>query len=184
MSAAEFQNAEEDNITDELVEQINDFRTSPDAPDWVDRYEVHEQRRTRNGLSRGKSRPIFDIEIERACRGPRPRLAFEAKRLGRNHSVGKYLGDEGMGAFISGHYSTTHGEAGVIGYVQVPIIDDWRTSVATELKKNHVKHSAIVSEGMVESVVHDDCVSHHTAHTCANGTKLLVVHIFLQFTSI
>ena len=68
----------------------------------------------------GKSRPRVDIEFERVVRGKRPRLRFEAKRLNSatGHTVAKYLGEEGLGCFLSGKYPMMHAEAGMLGYVQ------------------------------------------------------------------
>ena len=53
----------------------------------------------------GKKRPQPDLIIEGNMQG-RPEYVFEAKRLKKNgFGVGKYLGSDGLGCFVSGKYA-------------------------------------------------------------------------------
>src|SRR5208337_5586090 len=99
-------------------------------------YEVREQVPLNVHEKHGKRRPKMDIEVERHRRGIRPCLGFEAKRLGRGETVGGYLGSEGLTAFLTGYYPTTHGEAGMLGYIQERTNDEWSAKLARELSLN------------------------------------------------
>ncbi len=176
-----FAMSDEDDITDELVEQINLVRQDSDAPDWVDRYEVHEQRRKRIDGKRGKDRPIMDIEIERHHRGPRPRLGFEAKRLGRGHTAGNYLGNKGLGAFLTGYYQTTHGESGMLGYVQEGTSADWSAKLEQELSRDPSKHRLAENGEWRPSPSGSSAPAFYSNHTDLKGDPLLVIHVLLPF---
>ena len=176
-----FAMSDEDDVTDELVEQINRVRQDPAAPNWVDRYEVHEQRRKRIDGKRGKDRPIMDIEIERNRHGPRPRLGFEAKRLGRGHTVGNYLGNEGLGAFLTGYYPTTHGESGMLGYVQEDTSADWSAKLEQELSRDPNKHRLADNGKWRLSPSASSAPAFYSNHTDSKGNPLLVIHVLLPF---
>lgn len=133
LDAPSFQHAEEDEITGELVKAIKLVLHDPESPEWVERYVVQEQIPQNVAGRRGKHRPKMDIEIEHHRRGTPPRLGFEAKRLGPNHGVSNYLGEEGLLAFINGYYPTTHGEAGMLGYVQSATPAVWHQKLVTAL---------------------------------------------------
>ena len=180
MVAGAFRQSEEDDITDEIVARINLIKEDPQAPEWVERYEVHEQRRKRVGSARGKSRPIIDIEIEPNRRGVRPRLGFEAKRLGAGHTVRKYLGPDGLGAFVCGHYPMTHGEAGMIAYIQQRTVSEWTDKISRELKRASAKHSAIEPCELQRCLEVDDFQLYRTRHTDTLGNSVLVVHLLLD----
>ena len=91
----------------------------------------------------------MDIEIEHHRRGTPPRLDFEAKRIGPSHGVRNSLGEEGLLAFINGYDSTTHGEAGVLGYVQSKTTADWHQHLAAALISSPTKyHSRIASHSL------------------------------------
>ena len=181
LNASSFAIADEDDITDELVEQINLARQDPTSPNWVDHYEVHEQRRERIDGKRGKGRPIMDIEIECHRRGPRPRLGFEAKRLGRGNSVGDYLDDEGLGAFLTGYYPTTHGEAGMLGYVQEHTPKDWSVKLASSLNDNREKYRVTTGGDWRSFSADVASLSSCSSHADASGNPLFVIHVLLSF---
>jgi hypothetical protein len=86
---------EEEVITEELVVAIKDAIEAPGAASWMQRYEVVDDIRVRHPKKRGKKRPRVDIEITNMRPGRRPRFHFEAKRLGKGHAVGQYVGRTG-----------------------------------------------------------------------------------------
>jgi len=113
MQQTDFSTAEEDDITGELTRHMDEIIQAEDTPPWAERYSVREQVRSHTPDKLGKRRPIVDVEFERCQRGPRPRLRFEAKRLGHGAGIGDYLGSEGLGAFLECYYSRTHNEVGM-----------------------------------------------------------------------
>jgi hypothetical protein len=170
--------ADEDEITGELVKAMKTVTQDSTSPDWVDRYEVHEQVRQNVQNKLGKSRPMMDIEVECHRRGPRPRIGFEAKRLGRGSGVSDYLGDEGLSAFLTGYYPTTHGEGGMLGYVQDLAPGDWCSRLSTDLQKNSQKHRVEPNgHWQVAGNSPDWCSSRHLDTA---GRPMFVLHVLLD----
>lgn len=178
---ASFSSSEEDDITGELVRAIKEgVCCDPTAPEWVDHYEVHEQLRQNADGKRGKRRPMMDIEIECHRRGPRPKLGFEAKRLGHGHTAKKYLGDEGMTAFLNNYYPTTHGEAGMIGYVQQATTSSWADEIFGKLLSEKAIYR--VSSDTIRTFNEDDAEeAYSTDHADPQNRPLTILHVFLPF---
>ena len=182
LDAPSFQHSEEDAITGELVRAIKHVLHDPESPEWVDRYRVQEQIPQNVDGRRGKHRPKMDIEIEHHRRGTPPRLGFEAKRLGPNHGVSNYLGTEGLFAFINGYYPTTHGEAGMLGYVQSKTPHDWCRTILTELTKNPSQHRACrTSRPDIAERTDATRMSFQSNHTTSAEHNLLAIHELLSF---
>jgi hypothetical protein len=183
LNAASMATSEEDDITGELVREMELVAEDPSSPDWVEQCEIHEQTRQNVAGERGKERPIIDIEIRRHRRGPRARLRFEAKRLGRGYTIGGYLGNEGLAAFFSGYYPTTHGEAGMLGYVQEKTCDEWSAKLARELARNSIKHR-VAEGGELQAFNAEQAMqAFRSAHTDVGGKPLLVIHVLLAFAA-
>ncbi len=181
LNPTSFRASEEDDITGELVRKMKLVAQDPASPDWVDRYEIHEQPPQNVAGKLGKRRPKMDIEIERHSRGPRPHLRFEAKRLGRGHAVGKYLSDEGLGAFLTGYYPTTHGESGMLGYVQEGTSIDWSAKLKQELSRDPSKHRLAENGEWRSSSSASSAPAFYSNHTDSKGNPLLVIHVLLPF---
>jgi hypothetical protein len=173
-----FAQAHEDAITGELVRAMKLVAEDPVSPTWVDYYEINEQVRQNVADQTGKSRPIMDLQIECHRRGPRPRLGFEAKRLGRGRGEGDYLGKEGMAAFLSGYYPTTHGDAGMIGYVQERSLNEWSQRLAENVEQNGMQYR--VAEGGTWKVMGGDPAWACTRHTDLETLPMFVIHVLLQ----
>ena len=177
-----FTDAEEDNITGVLVQEIKRAIQDTDSPEWVDHYHVHEQVPQNIDAKLGKRRPKMDIEFERGGRGPQPRLGFEAKRLGPGNSVGNYLSDDGLGAFLSGYYPTTHGDAGMLGYVQDQSPAQWSVKLASAVVADPHRYK-ITSAGHWQSIsIHSAAPAACTIHEDPHGKRLFVIHVLLPFT--
>ncbi len=122
----------------------------------------------------GKARPRVDIKIEHVSYGKRPRLCFEAKRLNSatGHTLKKYLGSDGLGCFLTGKYPATHGEAGMLGYVQSGETDEWHKRLKQQL----------ASQGATEtfrcSLPLHTCESKHSLSTSG---VITIHHILLPF---
>jgi hypothetical protein len=183
MNVSSFAKSEEDDITGELIREMKIVAQDPDAPDWIDRYEIHEQTRQNVAGKRGKYRPIMDIEIERHHRGPRPCFGSEAKPLGdgTKKTIGRYLGEEGLAAFFSGYYPTTHGDAGMLGYVQEKTNDQWSAKLAKELSRNATKHRLVDGGSLQPFNVDAAMPAFRSDHTDDKGKPLTVIHVLLSF---
>jgi hypothetical protein len=181
LKATDFRESEEDDITGELVRAIRHFQDEPASPDWTQHYVVREQVPQNVEQKRGKRRPKMDIEVERHQRGNRPCLGFEAKRLGRGKDTGGYLGSEGLGAFLTGYYPTTHGDAGMLGYIQEANADSWSAKLARELLRNATKNRTLQGREWQRSDVEPTMPAFRSHHTDAQGNPLLVTHVLLPF---
>ncbi len=182
LNATAFSTAEEDVITGELVRAMKIVVQNPDSPQWVDHYHVCEQVPQNVDDKCGKRRPKIDIEIERCGRGQRPRLSFEAKRLGGGckFNLGNYLGEKGLDAFLTGYYPTTHGEAGMLGYIQENTPEYWTSQICTELTKNPSKYQTPMNREW--QIIDSISASHFCyTHTLIDNEHLLVLHILLPF---
>ncbi|MFH1137762.1 MAG: hypothetical protein V1816_16970 [Pseudomonadota bacterium] len=136
LDAPSFATQEETAITGELVRCMKEFMESNEASGWAVHYDIAEDPPLNVAGRLGKSRPRVDIEFLRTgAPGARPRLLFEAKRLQQSsgHTVGVYLGRDGLGCFLSGKYPITHGEAGMLGYIQSGSESEWSNKIEKAL---------------------------------------------------
>ena len=184
LKPADYTTSEEPDITGELVRAMHDAIQDDDAPDWAIHYELPKDDPPLNVQGRrGKRRPRVDIEFVRVSRGTRPRFRFEAKRLGLGHPVGLYLGEEGMGRFLSGKYPVTHEEAGMLGYVQSRNEQTWADKLEAELERKPEKY-AVREDGPWERV---SIVArlHHTyrsRHDCGSALPpVTICQVLLRF---
>ncbi len=181
MDAPSFVSSEEDDITGELLRHMRDVLDGG-SPTWVEHYSVSEQSRVSGSAKLGKRRPIVDVEVERHCQGPRPRLRFEAKRLGPRHSVRKYLGKEGLRRFLDRTYPAPHGEAGMLGYAQADTEAEWAARVTAELERSRDDHRVQVNG--IGKPVHAGSqmpTRFESRHTDAINEPLRVTHVLLRF---
>ena len=138
LTPTDFARAEEEDITGELVDAIDDVLDSG-TPGWADRYSVHEEPRERHKTRKGKGRKRLDIRLDSSEVKPRARLRFEAKRLGPNHGTSLYLGGEGIQRFLDGRYARNDPIAGMLGYIQVGSPGDWAPTIEQAMTKDAVK---------------------------------------------
>ncbi len=181
MRRTDFSTAEEDDITGELARHMDEITQSEDAPPWAEHYAVRDQTRSHTQNTLGKRRPIVDVEIERHKRGIRPRLRFEAKRLGRGVGVADYLGSEGLGAFLDCYYSRTHNEAGMLAYIQEGDEQQWAERLAAGLTSSRHR---ITPDGVWEHLTVTEAPPHtyRTIHTDKENIRLLMLHVLLSFS--
>ncbi len=140
---------EEPAITGILVNAIERYLDDPGAPDWTERYAVQEERPIHDSAIEGKARSRVDIEIESSRRRPRPRFQFEAKRLRLtdSKSLSSYLGQDGLGCFLSGRYATSNEQAGMLGYVQSGTALEWATRIHKKLRQDVEYYQLASSSG-------------------------------------
>ncbi len=127
---------EETDITGLLVNAIERYLDDPRSPKWTERYAIQEERPIHAPTKEGKRRSRVDIEIECSRRRPRPRFQFEAKRLRvtDSKSLASYLGQNGLGCFLSGRYAASSEQAGMLGYIQSGAASDWASRIHEKLK--------------------------------------------------
>lgn len=182
MTPSNFTTAEEDVITGELRRGMNAVLEDDAAPEWTQHYSVREQVRADAPDKLGKERPIVDIEFERHKHGRRPRLRFEAKRLGPNHPASGYFGDGGLEAFVTGYYDRTHEDAGMLGYVQSHNESAWAEKLSAASAERAAplgitgSWSPFAGEGL-------PAFTYSTQHLDQSGNALNVLHVLLCFVS-
>jgi hypothetical protein len=160
---------EETAITGLLVDEIVALLESRDCPQGAEHFAVHDDRPESGDDVEGRRRPRIDIVVERTGRGPRPRFHFEAKRLNRSGSVAEYVGERGMGCFLSGKYAKDEPDAGMLGYVQRDTPEDWAARLATKLARvGWAQHS------LDASLLH----SYRSSHT-RYGRPFEIFHMLL-----
>jgi hypothetical protein len=135
LTPGNFARAEEEHITGELVDAIDDVLDSA-PPAWAGPFSVHEEPRERHQTRKGKGRRRLDIRLDSSEVRPRARLRFEAKRLGPNHGASVYLGGEGMQRFLDGRYARNDPVAGMLGYVQAGSPGDWAVKIERAIEKD------------------------------------------------
>ncbi len=184
LDAASFKNSEEEDITGEIVREINEILEDRGSPSWVRYFAVHEELRINEPTRRGKRRKRVDIEFEWVCYCPRYRYPFEAKRLCVNtHPIGEYIGTAGLGEFLSGNYAQDRIEAGMIGYVQSDTPKSWATKAQTKFEKEPEIIQAC-SDGnwtnitIVGELSHCFCSKHHRS---TEKKPITIYHVFLIF---
>jgi len=186
LCAEDFTCSQEPEITGELVRAMRQALEKDTAPPWATYYAIHDDPPLSVPGRRGKARPRVDIEFERITHGIRPRLRFEAKRLGRNHGVRKYLGREGLGCFTSGQYPLTHPEAGMLGYVQNRNEMLWASKIAVELRQKPEAYG-VVGDVLWEQHYITTQLTHiyHSKHSCQPlGEDIDIFHILLRFCTL
>jgi hypothetical protein len=130
---------EEPDISGCLVASIEAFIQAPDAPEWVIHYSIKDDPPVNTQKKYGKSRPRADIAFEWVRRGKRPLFRLEAKWVGaKKTSLGAkkgYLGDEGIGCFLSGYYPVDIGYAGMLAYVHSEDEATWAVKIQEKLSE-------------------------------------------------
>lgn len=131
------QGVDEVAMTGLLVRAVNHYLESTECPvEWTV-YDVHEEVPVNDeAFSRGMQRPRIDIEFTRIAPGRRPRFHFEAKRLRNGASLADYLGEDGLGCFLTERYARTEGHAGMLGYVESDSPSEWAEKLCRSLRRH------------------------------------------------
>jgi len=170
-------------ITGELVRAMKSAQERSDAPRWMVYMHIADDPPV-NAIGRlGKRRRRVDIEFERPERGRRPRFQFEAKRLYRNDSLEKYLGEDGLGRFLAGDYSRDEGVAGMLGYVQARTVAEWSGDLRCALDSDRARHEISSSDPLTPANLGAELVftwlSEHRRPSV--GRTIAIYHSMLLF---
>ena len=180
-----FANSEEPAITGELIRSMKELLESENAPKWAIYYSISDDPPMNVNGKYGKDRPRVDLEFERTgIRGSRPRFRFEAKRLGTTsgHTVAAYLGENGLGCFISGKYPINNAEGGMLGYIQNGSEESWSDRIERALNnKDKNKYDAIDPPYQHQQVcsLKYTYISHH--YSKALSRVIIIHHVLLRF---
>lgn len=190
LTPSAFTTAEEDDITGELCKHMKHLtEVAPSAP-WMARYSIHDQdpvngaKRESDGTTRlGKSRPRLDIRIVHKVRAPNASFSIEAKRLYRSDSVGDYMDDEGLNAFVKEYYAKSDDACGMLGYIQAGALKDWVDKLQLRLLKDSSTQPC--TDGQAWTKTHPIKTSGNlylSRHLCPNSKKTInVYHTLLLF---
>ncbi len=182
-SDADYSNEEEPNITGEIVRCTNEYIDSSLSSDSDSLYSITEDPPENTGGRLGKSRKKSDIICMRTGRKPRTYIKFEAKRLKKpGFPASKYVGDAGMGEFISGNYAPESGIVGMLGYVQSDDNDYWAEQISDEIDKKKAKVHLVKGGRWQKANIKtiNDCYT--TKHNRPSlKREILVYHLLLKF---
>jgi hypothetical protein len=183
MRPEERQMTEEEIITEDLVKAINELIEGSEGKRWMQRYIAADNHPVGSPNRKGKRRPRVDIEIVQ-LQGRRPRFHFESKRLGKSpHTVGKYLGKDGLGCFLEAQYARDSDQGGMLGYVQAGSCEKWARRIENSLLKNPQRHGMLLSTGWEPCRIIDELqYTYRTQHKRPSlGRPIRVYHTLLLF---
>jgi hypothetical protein len=173
-------NLMEESITGLIVEAIEKRLDAPSTPEKFDRYFIGEEKPILIEGRTGKNRRRLDLVMVSGHSRPRPKYVFEAKRLRKiTHTIGKYVGEDGLQCFIKGIYASQEPEAGMIGYIQSDNAPYWEDELKRRFEKDpnkdlHIKQ--YLQKVQVLPSMPNVWVSEHERGT---GNSITVYHIFL-----
>jgi hypothetical protein len=117
--------------------------------------------------------------------GRHPRFQFEAKRLhGKgNPAVTAYLGDEGLGCFLSGTYAQEWDEAGMLGYVQAGDPSKWASRIENRVRDNRgVLHVTTDGNWVLHQIIPELHTTYRTFHNRPTLQRSITIyHTLLDF---
>ena len=180
---------DEYDITDWIAAAMARRIENPKTPERFTLYAIHNERPIKPAGEHGKDRPKLDIQIERCGIRPKRYYTFEAKRLrddskaSVSNTLKHYLGEDGVGRFVSGRYESESIEAAMLGCIQAHDADFWIGKIGAELLEDtssgnnkfgvikHLKKISIIVElpNEVSSV-----------HQRKDGSKIQLLHIFIS----
>jgi len=181
-----YTDTDEPAISGELVRFARQYCENKDLSEWAWPYTIHDDPPENDKSRKGKSRKRVDIIIERAQRGRHPRVRFEAKRLKKpGFPASEYVGQKGLGEFVSGNYAPESNVVGMLGYVQSDDCRHWANKLLDEVQAKkqavHLKKDSRWKKAGLKNIEH--CYT--TRHTRSTDRgKFLVYHLLLNFVMI
>lgn len=160
---------EETAITGLLVDQMRALVQGRDCPKGAEHFAIHDDRPESGEAVEGRRRPRIDIVVERTGKGRWPQFHVEAKRLNRPDSVAEYIGNDGVGCFLSGKYAKDEPDAGMLGYIQQGTPQTWATRLGTKL----------ATMGWTEHPLDVSLPHSYVSSHMRNGRKFELFHVLL-----
>ena len=175
-------NLDEPAISGLICESIEAIFDSAESPAWVTDYDIHDDPPVHNRNRLGKYRRRVDIKLKSRRSRPRLRFCFEAKSFRTSKSISAYLGNDGLGRFLDGSYSSDQEIGGMIAYVQVEDCDGWCMKIVARLDTETHK---LGRGGMWTLVKITDDLPHtyRTIHKREKQlTNITIIHTLLDCT--
>lgn len=170
-------NHDEADITGLIVSAIK-RRLSTTAPARFNRYSIADDSPQGGAGRTGIRRRRVDIIIETTTTRPRLHYIFEAKRLQRgSHTLGTYLGKEGLLRFLTGVYANEALEAAMVGYVQNARMDEWETQLKDALAGIG---ASLISGPEMYSIIPDLPHTLMTTHRRESLPDIVIFHVLLD----
>ena len=112
-------------------------------------------------------------------------IAFECKRLNVSFLSGKrslaadYVGEKGMGCFLSGKYSAGHGHGGMLGYVMDGKVSDAQNSVKSAIGRKKTELCMDMCDDFGPSLLLPGDVRVRETRHHLGSVGLVMYHVFL-----
>lgn len=155
-----------------IPEDYSLFRVLDQAPENPD------------GSLMGTARRRLDLAIVRAGMRPQPVFSFEAKRLlTGGYTIGKYVGEGGMGDYVSGRYKPDHTEAAMLGLMQNKDAAYWLAQLRAAFAADSASPTprlAILSGPSAVKMVADIPFEWESHHGRIGLLPLRLYHLFLD----
>ena len=184
LSRGELKAQDETIITGLLTSSIEDYLDSPRSPRWAERYFIQDERHLNDSERKGKRRLRVDFELTSSHHRPRPRFQIEAKRLKspEAQSLAAYLGEDGLGSFLSRRYAKDQPWAGMMGYVQTDTVDQWADRVGTALGDRPADFSVAPETEIFFQQVFDPLLpdAYRSDHLREDSPPIEIHHLFLR----
>ena len=178
---------DEYDLTGLLADAMDKRINNPLTPDRFSLYSVHNERPVSPSSEMGKDRPKLDIQIERCGIRPKHVYTFEAKRMrddakaSASECLAQYLGENGVGRFISGKYERESSEAAMLGCVQAHTPEFWMRLIEKAFQDDPVNGRFKIADGFRRcSIIAEIPDEGSTVHRRISGSRIRLLHILLS----
>ena len=176
--------ADEDDITNRIVKEIEVYQKDINSPDWADSYMVEQQRPIAPSGEIGDKRKWLDIFLRGNRAEGNHEFCFESKRLYPDQKTERYFGQQGMQRFLTGLYPVNlQKEAGMLGYVQSHDIPYWLNWLRKHFADSRNDLCVPAEANWNDYSVVEEL--ENTFQTChkPEGENIVLFHILLSFTN-
>jgi hypothetical protein len=160
----------------------------PETPDRYLNYAVHDQPPISPEGELGNDRLRLDVSVRRTGIRQEVVYVFEAKRLRTgSFTIGKYVGEGGMGDFIECRYAVGYPEGAMIGLWQDRDLAYWRNQLGNAYdsdKRSSTPKLCIATDLADSKVISDIPNEWESAHHRTDGSSIILKHVFLDCRSL
>jgi len=173
----------EEVISGHIVKAMKDKLSDLNTPDEFVHFFADCETPVHSSTRIGKQRRRIDIFVESSAFRPRLKYFFEAKRLKRpTFRIPAYVGKDGMELFIDGEYAAEEMQGGMIGYVQSDAPSFWEPLLDKAITDDKRKKLSVTQGLTRTTVIPSLSDTWLTGHRRANGTDLVLYHLFFDCT--
>ena len=171
-------------ITGLLCQAMQQRIYRPETPDRYLNYAVHDQAPISPAGELGNDRLRLDVSVRRTGIRQEVVYTFEAKRLRTgSFTIGKYVGDGGMGDFVECRYAIGCPEAAMVGLWQDKDFAYWRNQLGNAYTSDRGAASpklGIVLDLVESEVIPDIPHEWQSTHRRNDGSPIVLKHLFLD----